>query len=332
MKKTLWRKLPAASALLSIALMVCASCATTITPEIDEGYDWTQVKKICVIGVSDLERSRTISKALSHHLFEEGIPIAIRETGSVLDIYDTAREAGADIIVYGSVTKVEVTRSATVYPPTTLKEIELELQFIETTTEKRIWKGLGARANGVNIKDEFIINELVGKMAQQILPQWSEVPRASVGVTMLGIGDEAPPFVVKDIDGAPYALQDQIGKSVIVLEFWSFFCEPCRSALHMLNDIHRSYHLKDISVVAVSLEGEPMLSRIKSRILQDGLDFTFLLDEPEGDSYEIADPYLVPGTPAMYVIDKSGKIVFARAGKVAGDELTAVIESELAKE
>ena len=57
-----------------------------------------------------------------------------------------------------------------------------------------------------------------------------------------------------------------------------------------------------------------------------------LLDEPEGDSYEIADPYLIPGTPAMYVIDKSGKIIFARVGKVTGDELTAVIESELAKQ
>jgi hypothetical protein len=75
-----------------------------------------------------------------------------------------------------------------------------------------------------------------------------------------------------------------------------------------------------------------MLSRIKSRVYQDKLEFTFLLDEPEGDSFEVADPYLVPGTPTLYVIDKAGKIVFARAGKVSTADLTAVVEAELAKQ
>jgi len=55
------------------------------------------------------------------------------------------------------------------------------------------------------------------------------------------------------------------------------------------------------------------------------------LDEHADGGYEVADSYKVPGTPAVYVIGKSGDIVFARSGHLTVGELSAVIESELAK-
>jgi peroxiredoxin len=284
-----------------------------------------------VIDVSDLERSNVISKALSHHLFEDGVPVVTRKAESVTEIYDIAKEANAEIIVYGVVTRSEITRSTIVYPPTTLKGITLELQFIDAVGKKRIWKGSGKRTDSANVKDDFIISELISKMAHEVVPVWEQLPRASIGIPMLALGDDAPPFEVKDIKGGSYSLQDQRGDKVVVLGFWSFFCEACKSTLQTLNDVHRSYSLSGVSVVAVSLEGEPMLSRIKSRVYQDRLEFTFLLDEPVGDSFEISDPYLVPGTPALYVIGKSGKIAMARTGKVSLADLRSVIESELAK-
>ncbi len=327
--KTILSTLVAVVGLPAIMIAI-ASCATTITPEIEEAYDWSQVNRICVVGVSDLERSRVIGKALAHHLFEDGVPVVTREAKSVTDIYDVAKEANAEIVVYGVVTKSDITRSTTVYPPTTLKEITLELQFIETAGKQRIWKGTGTRTDSANVKDDFIISALVSQMAHGVVPHWEQLPRASIGIPMLAIGDDAPPFEVKDIKGNTYSLQDQLGKKVVVMGFWSFFCEACKGTLQTLNDIHRTYSLSGVSVIAVSLEGEPMLSRIKSRVYQDRLEFTFLLDEPVGDSYEISDPYLVPGTPALYVIDKSGKIALARTGKVSLGDLRAVIESELA--
>jgi peroxiredoxin len=316
---------------LLVVLSIHVSCATTITPEVEEGFDWSQVKKICVVSVSDLERSRAIAKALSHNLFEDGVPFVTKETESISDIYNAAREAKAEVFVYGFVTKIETTRSSTTYPPTTVKEVVIDLQFIETATQKRIWKGSGSRADSANMKDAFIINALVGQMTHEVVPLWERLPRAAIGIPMLEIGAEAPLFEVSDIEGNRYALKDQIGENVVVLSFWSFFCEPCKRTLSILNDIHRRYRLRGVSVVTVSLEGEPMLTRIKSRVHHDRLEFKFLLDEPDGDSYAIADPYLVPGTPALYVIDKEGKIAFSRAGNVSVEDLSAVIEAEIAK-
>ncbi len=317
---------------LTMTMIALSSCATTITPEIEEAYDWSQVNRICVIDVSDLEQSGVIGKALSHHLFEDGVPVVMRKAESVTDIYDVAKEANAEIIVYGAVTRGEITRSTIVHPPTTLKEITLELQFIETAGRRRIWKGSGKRADSANVKDDFIISALVSQMAREVVPLWEQLPRASLGVPMLKLGDDAPPFEVKDINGGSYSLQDQQGKKIVVMGFWSFFCEECKSTLKALNDIHRDYGMRGVSVIAVSLEGGPMLTRIRSRVYQERLNFTFLLDEPVGDSYKISDPYLVPGTPALYVIDKSGKIALARTGKVSPGDLRSVVESELAKQ
>lgn len=311
--------------------VLCTSCATTITPEVEEEYNWTHAKKVCVIGVADLEGSRVIAKALSHHLFEDGVPVVTRETQSVTDIYDVARKADAGVLAYGVVKKIETTRSATIYPPTTVKQVDLELNFLETDTQKVIWKGSGSKADSANIKNEFVISSLVGEMAHEAVPVWGDLPRGAVGIPMLAVGDKAPQFEVSDIDGNLYSLEDQIGEHVVVISFWSFFCEPCKRTLRTLNEVHRRYHLHGVDVVAVSLEGEPMLTRIRSRVYQERLEFTFLLDEPKGDSYEIADPYMVPGTPALYIIDKSGTIVFAKAGYITAGEIGAVLEAQIAK-
>jgi hypothetical protein len=170
----------------------------------------------------------SIGKALAHHLFEDGVPVVARETDSVVDIYDVAHEANAEVVVYGVVTKVEITRSTTVYPPTTLKEIVLELQFIDTASKERIWKGSGSKADSANVKDDFLISALVGQMAHEVVPHWTELPRASIGIPMLEIGADAPRFEVSDINGNSDAREDQIGKKVVGLSFWSFFCEPCK--------------------------------------------------------------------------------------------------------
>jgi peroxiredoxin len=330
-KRLLSIKIGIASCLLVMQCFV-TSCATTITPEVEEGgFDWSQVSKIAVVSVSDLERSHEIGKALAHNLFEDGIPFVSKETESISDIYNAAREAKAEVLVYGMVTKIETTISSTTYPPTTIKDVVIELRFIETGTQTDIWKGTGSRADSANMKDEFIINTLVSQMADKAIPVWERLPRAPVGIPMLEIGAEAPLFEVVDIKGSRYALKDEIGKNVVVLSFWSFFCEPCKRTLRTLNDTYRRYRLSGVSVVAVSLEGEPMLTRIKSHVFHDRLEYTFLLDEPEGDSYAIADPYLVPGTPSLYIIDKEGKIAFARAGSISAEDLSAVIEGEIAK-
>jgi len=316
-----------------VAVTFLSTCGTTIRSSVPGDYDWAGVNKICVIGISDGSGSFEVSRALSHHLFETGYPVVVREAGSFLDIYDIGRQEGADVIAYGTVTKVDVyyghtSRSAHHYPT---KEVKVEIQFIETQTQRRIWKGEGALTESANVADEFVINEILGDMVSEILPPWKEVPRVAEVVPMLKLGQQAPPFEVRDVDGNPYALQDDLGKNVVVLSFWSFFCDACKRSLGILADVNHSYHSEGVSVIAVSVEGPSMADRIGDYVREEGFEFTFLVDEIVDQTYEVSDSYNVPGTPALYVIGKSGEIVFARSGHVTADELSRVIESELAK-
>ncbi|MBI5115465.1 TlpA family protein disulfide reductase [Candidatus Poribacteria bacterium] len=314
-----------------MAVGLYISCATTIKPDVQEAYDWNQARRICVIGVSDLDGSREISRELTHQLFEKEFPVARKDARSVTEIYQIAEDCNSDVIAYGEITRVELITSTANLTRIPTKEVEVSLSFIDASSRQRIWKGSGTLVDSANVKDEYLISELLQKMVAQILPQRTKSAAPPGEIPLLKAGEEAPLFDVRDVNGNPFALKDQVNKNVVVLSFWSFFCGPCRDELRMLNDIHDRYRTRGVTVAAVNLEGEPMLTRIKSVIEQDKLEFTFLLDEPSGVTYEIADPYKVPGTPALYVIGKSGRIVFAKAGEVTPQEISTVIESELAK-
>lgn len=322
---------------LSIALLaitgIAISCGVTIRPTVATGYDWAQVNKICVIGISDQDGSAEVSRALTHHLFESGYPVVQRDAYSILDIYDLGRQEGADIVAYGLVSRVETYRHnysnfGYNYPT---KEVELELYFVETQTRRRIWKGSATLADSASVSDSFIIHKAVEAVVKQVAPEWTSLPRAKSDMPMLKIGEKAPLFEVKDVNGRPYALQDDLGDKIIVLNFWSFFCEQCKQKMGLMNDIQHRYGKKGAKIISVSLEGEPFADRIKSYVDESGFDLTFLLDEYSDGVSEVADSYKVPGTPSLYVIGKSGTIVFARSGHVTIDELSKVIERELGK-
>ncbi len=335
MQKKLWFQ----AVVVSVGLLVCtaliASCGVTIRSSVATGYDWAGTDKILVIGVTELKQSQEISRTLTHELFESGLPVERRDVFSVLDIYEVGQLEGADVIAYGELSEVDIFyprlgsgRHSTYYP---VKTVKVQLQFIETETRRKIWKGSGSLEDSAQIADEFLVNKLLAKMVAEIVPQWSQLPRTTTDAPMLKLGQGAPLFEAQDLEGNTYALKSDLGDQIIVLTFWSLFCEQCKEEIRLLNDVQRRYDDRDVTVIAVSIEGEPLADRIRTYVDESGLDLKFLLDEHSDGNYEIADSYNVPGTPVLYVIGKSGKIVFARSGHVSRAELSKVIEWEFVK-
>jgi peroxiredoxin len=323
---------------IAFGLMAClafaVACGATVRPTVATGYDWAATNKILVLGISELKQSPEIGRTLTHRLFETGLPVEQADIHSVLDMYEVGREHGADVIAYGELSEVDVYyphhRSGrhSTYP---IKTVEVELQFIETETRRKIWKGSGSLEDSAHIADEFLVNKLLAEMVEDIVPQWEMVPRATTDVPMLKIGTRAPLFEIQDLKGDPYALKNDLGQKVVVLNFWSFFCGQCREEIRLLDDIHRQFARTDVSIIAVTIEGAPLTDRIKDYVGEAGYGLKFLLDEHSNGGYEVADSYKIPGTPALYVIGKSGTIAFARSGHITSAELLRVIESELRK-
>jgi len=152
------------------------------------------------------------------------------------------------------------------------------------------------------------------------------------GIKMLEVGAQAPDFTVKDAGGAPFHYGEAKGKSPSLFVFWSIFCEPCRIEMPVVQKLYEKYKDRGLDVVAVALDGEPLKNSIVGFVKQEGYTFRILIDElDEKEMFKVADPYGVAGTPTIYIMDKAGKVVFAKAGRVKEEDLDKALQSVLAK-
>ena len=153
---------------------------------------------------------------------------------------------------------------------------------------------------------------------------YSKIPTVK-GIETLKAGTIAPDFKVQDLAGKEFHLASCCGKDAVLLFFWSFFCGPCRDEMPMINQMTRDYKGKGLQVVGVNLDGREMKKAIDKFIVNEKIEFRIVFDELSGDAFQVADPYGVAGTPAVFLIDKKGVISFSAVGAVTGEQLKAEI-------
>ncbi|GAB6061852.1 TlpA family protein disulfide reductase [Deferrisoma palaeochoriense] len=149
-------------------------------------------------------------------------------------------------------------------------------------------------------------------------------------IEMLKPGDKAPDFTLEDIEGRPFQLAKEAPGKVHLLVFWSIFCEPCKAEMPMIERLYEEYRDKGFEVIAVALDGEPMKKSIQGLVKQQGYTFRVFIDKLAPDeSFVVADPYGVAGTPTLYLVGKDGKIAFAEVGLTDKEVLEAEVKKAL---
>jgi len=162
-----------------------------------------------------------------------------------------------------------------------------------------------------------------------VIPPPGGAPTAEA-IRMLDAGAVAPAFSIKDTEGVPFHFADERGKKPVLLFFWSIFCEPCRLEMPVLQKMHVQHKDSGLDVVGVSLDGEPLKSSIRGFVKQEGYTFKVLIDELDSrEMFKVADAYGVAGTPSLFLVDRAGKIILARAGRVKEEELEKVLQAVL---
>lgn len=154
---------------------------------------------------------------------------------------------------------------------------------------------------------------------------YSKIPTVK-GIETLEVGKPAPDFTVRDLAGKEFRLKDCCGKDAVLLFFWSFFCGPCREEMPMINQVTKEYEGKGLQVIGVNLDGTEMKKAIDKFVASEKLVFRIVFDELVGDSFLVADPYGVAGTPATFIIDKKGNIAFTTLGALPGHQLKKELE------
>ena len=149
-------------------------------------------------------------------------------------------------------------------------------------------------------------------------------------IEMLKVGDRAPSFKLEDLEGKSFDLDVEKGNKVYLLVFWSIFCEPCKAEMPLVQRLYERYRDKGLEVLAIAMDGEPMRKSIQGLVKQQGYTFRVFIDKLAPDeSFVVADPYGVAGTPTLYIVDRTGKITFAEVGRTPKEVLEDAIRKAL---
>jgi len=136
----------------------------------------------------------------------------------------------------------------------------------------------------------------------------------------------AQDFTTRDVDGKTVRMSDHLGKEIILVNFWSTFCQPCLAQFPHVQRLYDAKKAQGFTVLAVSMDGSETIQNVPAFAKRNGLTFPVLLDE---DS-RIASLYNPKkAEPLTVLIDKSGKIVKVREGYNPGDE--KLLEAEVDK-
>lgn len=142
---------------------------------------------------------------------------------------------------------------------------------------------------------------------------------ASGNTTPKAAGARAPDFAGRDIQGNTVRLSDHLGKEVILLNFWSTFCEPCMAEFPHMRKITAENKAKGFVTVAVSMDGPETVAQVPSFVKRNQLDTEFVVVYDE-DSV-IASLYNPKkAAPLSVLIDRNGSIRHIHEGYNPGDE------------
>jgi peroxiredoxin Q/BCP len=140
---------------------------------------------------------------------------------------------------------------------------------------------------------------------------------------LLKSGMQAPDFSLLSSDGDTVKLSGFAGKFYMVLIFYPGDQTPgCTAQLCAIRDDYSAFEAKNAKVFGVN-PGD--ITSHKKFVAKQNYQFPLLVDE----NREVAKTYGCNGWPmvkrTVYVIDTAGKIIFAKRGRPANEEILKAI-------
>ena len=128
------------------------------------------------------------------------------------------------------------------------------------------------------------------------------------------VGQPAPDFALRDVDGHVVKLSDLRGK-VVWVNFWATWCIPCKQELPDIQAIYSEKKGQGLEVLEVNWDETADLA--KPYFQQRHLTMPVLLDS-EGDVFK---QYKLTGVPDSFFIGRDGKISSRFFGQLSQDKM-----------
>jgi peroxiredoxin len=148
------------------------------------------------------------------------------------------------------------------------------------------------------------------------------------------VGDPAPAFTLPDpVHGGPVALLEAPPRDTLLVFLRGTWCPYCRTQLRLLAESYPRLEAAGIRVVAVSCQSPAAL---RAYLSQTPLPFPLLADANRrvamawGVHYWLGWDGFHLARPALFVLDRGGRVAFAHVGRNMRDlPLTLLLEKFL---
>ena len=123
------------------------------------------------------------------------------------------------------------------------------------------------------------------------------------------VGERAPDFELRSLDGRSLRLSELSGKPVL-LNYWATWCAPCRIEMPWLVELDEKYRAQGLQIVGVSMDDASAAQQVVTFVKERGVNYEILL----GNS-ATADAYGgVRFMPQSFFLDADGQIIKATTG------------------
>ena len=123
-------------------------------------------------------------------------------------------------------------------------------------------------------------------------------------------------FDLNDLDGNSVKLTELLQKGPVFLQFWATWCIPCKEEMKVLNELYGKYKDSGFVFVAVSIDDQKSVAKVKPYIESKGYKFTTLYDTDKNvfNNFGGQDP------PFSACLDMEGNIIKTYSGYILGDD------------
>lgn len=134
----------------------------------------------------------------------------------------------------------------------------------------------------------------------------------------VGVGNIIPFVTLKNVEGKQVSLEQvAAANELTVVDFWAFWCKPCRASFPHLKEVYNRYKDKGFAVYSVSVD--TTYKYWVDALNKEQLPWSnVIVDNPDQHN----ELYGIKAIPTCFLIDKKGKIIARWVGDMSALEPT----------